>query len=483
MGDQEHGVALLVEIAKQRQHFLTGLGVERAGGLVGEQQGRLVGERAGDRHALALAAGERAGQHVGLLGDAHPLQQLEGAPAALAARHAGVEHGQLDVAHDRRLGQQVVLLEDEAHLLVADRRQLGAAQALDLLAVEREAAAGGPVEAAEDRHQRALAGTRRPDQRHELAARDVEIDSAQSVHRGAVGAVDLFQVSCLNNRIHVVALSRPPPRSFAALRTTSGASSLVIRLAVILSAAKDLGGGVAQLSSSFSTFLRVTSSSATWSPACEAGQDLHPLQGGDAALNRDRLEVVLPVLGQPDELAAALEGLARLFMAFLGSRSGLQPVDDGLALAPLQRLERDRERTWSRCSPRISTLALMPVRNASSSWSSAISTSKTLIFSTTLAAGATKRTLPSKVLLRVGVERHAHRLADVHLGDVDLVEVDLDEQRLEVGDGEHHRALVERRHAGGHGLAELDALGDHHAGHRRGDARDWLVWLPEIGMP
>ena len=40
------------------------LRVEGAGGLVGEQQRRPVGERAGDRHALALAAGELAGQGV-----------------------------------------------------------------------------------------------------------------------------------------------------------------------------------------------------------------------------------------------------------------------------------------------------------------------------------------------------------------------------------------------------------------------------------
>ncbi len=195
------------KLLEQRQHFLAGLGIERAGGLVGEQQRRPVGERAGDRHALTLAARERSRQHVGLLGNAHLLEQLQGARAALAPRHAGVEHRQLDVAHDGGLGQQVVLLEDEADLLVANRRQLGAGQPLDLRAVEREGAGGRAVEAAEDRHQRALARARGPDQGHELAAGDVEVDAAQGVHRGAVGAVDLGQAAGLDNRrCHVASI-------------------------------------------------------------------------------------------------------------------------------------------------------------------------------------------------------------------------------------------------------------------------------------
>ena len=54
------------------------------------------------------------------------------------------------------------------------------------------------------------------------------------------------------------------------------------------------------------------------------------------------------------------------------------------------------EMALSRFSPRISTLALMPVRKESPSSSSATSTLKTLIFSTSFADGATKRTFPVK---------------------------------------------------------------------------------------
>src|SRR6185369_5533056 len=73
----------------------------------------------------------------------------------------------------------------------------------------------------------------------------------------------------------------------------------------------------------------------------EAGDDLDALQGGDPRLHRHRLEVVLPVLGQPDELAASVQGLLGLGQV-LGGEAALQPVDDDAAVAPLQGLQRDR---------------------------------------------------------------------------------------------------------------------------------------------
>ena len=50
--------------------------IELAGRLVGEQQPRAVGERARDRHALHLAAGELRRPMVGACGQADVLEQL-----------------------------------------------------------------------------------------------------------------------------------------------------------------------------------------------------------------------------------------------------------------------------------------------------------------------------------------------------------------------------------------------------------------------
>jgi hypothetical protein len=58
VGDRHHGLAVLVDqLAQNLKHLLAGLGIERTCRLIGQNDWRLVGERAGHRHALALAAG------------------------------------------------------------------------------------------------------------------------------------------------------------------------------------------------------------------------------------------------------------------------------------------------------------------------------------------------------------------------------------------------------------------------------------------
>ena len=65
------------------------LGVEVAGRLVGQQQRRVVDERARDRDALLLAAGELVGEVVQLRGEAGEAQDVRHLGADLVARAAG----------------------------------------------------------------------------------------------------------------------------------------------------------------------------------------------------------------------------------------------------------------------------------------------------------------------------------------------------------------------------------------------------------
>src|SRR3954467_6283851 len=58
VGDEADGVAALVQTFEQRHDFVSGGGVESAGGLVGEENRRVVDERSGDGDTLALTAGE-----------------------------------------------------------------------------------------------------------------------------------------------------------------------------------------------------------------------------------------------------------------------------------------------------------------------------------------------------------------------------------------------------------------------------------------
>ena len=77
----------LLERAQLVLHLLAQLEVERAERLVEQQHARAVDERAGERHALALAAGELAGTAVLVAAEAHHLERLgHPRPALVAGR-------------------------------------------------------------------------------------------------------------------------------------------------------------------------------------------------------------------------------------------------------------------------------------------------------------------------------------------------------------------------------------------------------------
>src|SRR5690606_37396822 len=58
MRDEDDRPAFLIELREQRQNFRAALAVERASRLVGQNDGGVVHERAGNGHALLLAARE-----------------------------------------------------------------------------------------------------------------------------------------------------------------------------------------------------------------------------------------------------------------------------------------------------------------------------------------------------------------------------------------------------------------------------------------
>jgi len=157
VGDDEHRAAGGVELVEQGEHVCGAPGVQRAGGLVGEQQHRFADDRPGQGHALLLAAGELVRQVVDAIGEPDPVQGGERAPPAFPRLHPGVGERQLDVGQRRRARDQLERLEDEPDLAVAHHRQLVLVEAAGVHPVEQVATAGGGVEAADDVHQRGLA--------------------------------------------------------------------------------------------------------------------------------------------------------------------------------------------------------------------------------------------------------------------------------------------------------------------------------------
>ncbi len=153
--------------------------VQRRGGFVEDQDRRVLQQRARDRHALLLAAGQLqaalADHGVVALGrgrdEVVDVRRL-GRRLDLGARRAGAAIG--DVVFDRVVEQHRVLRHDADGLA-----QAGLRDRADVLAVDRDAPAADVVEAVQQPRQRRLAGAGRPDHRHRLAGRDLEAQLVQ----------------------------------------------------------------------------------------------------------------------------------------------------------------------------------------------------------------------------------------------------------------------------------------------------------------
>ena len=187
VGGDQHRRAGLVDPVDQLHDPDRGLGIEVAGRLVGDQQRRVVDERARDRDALLLAAGELVGIVVELGGEPGEAQDVRHLVADLAAAAARDLERVRDVLVDRAVRQQLVVLEDHAEVAAVVRH----ARARDLGHV-----AAGDADLARGRlglldqqpHRRRLARAGLADEEDELARVDVEARCRRARRRSRCSA-------------------------------------------------------------------------------------------------------------------------------------------------------------------------------------------------------------------------------------------------------------------------------------------------------
>jgi len=91
-----------------------------------------------------------------------------------------------DLSLEIEAGERIAIVGESGVGKSTLLRQLGLGPGEDVLAVEEDAAAGGPVERAEQVKQRALPRSRRTDHRHHFAAAHFEIEPAQHLEGLAV---------------------------------------------------------------------------------------------------------------------------------------------------------------------------------------------------------------------------------------------------------------------------------------------------------
>ena len=119
MGDDDDGVAFGVDGLEEVGDLFLGLGVELAGGLVGEDDVRVVDQGAGDGDALFLAAGHLADLTPGEICDAGLFERFHNALMSIL-----LVLGEVQRDHDVVIGCPVwdegEVLEHDADLVVAD---------------------------------------------------------------------------------------------------------------------------------------------------------------------------------------------------------------------------------------------------------------------------------------------------------------------------------------------------------------------------
>ena len=178
------------------------MAVQCAGRLVGQNDRRVPHQCPGDGNTLLLAAGKLVGAVPELIAQTHLLQHLFGPGVALGAADARIHQRHLHVLHQVEPWQKIVLLEDKAQHLVADRSQLVAVHLAHIPAVEPVGSVGGHIQTADDVHTGGLAGTGLADDGHELAFFDFHGDVVCCFYRGITHLVILAHLIKLDQSAH-----------------------------------------------------------------------------------------------------------------------------------------------------------------------------------------------------------------------------------------------------------------------------------------
>ena len=199
VGDHDDALAQFVDAASQVvQQRRAGLGVQGAGGFVGEDHVGTGDHGAGHGDALLLAAGQLAGTVVEALGQAEGVDEL--GEEGLVRLLAGQFQRQQDVLLSGQGGQQVEGLEDETDALPAEEGELLVVEGVELLATQHHPARGDLVQPGQAVHQGGLAGARGAHDGGEGAPGEGDVDAVEGGHLGLSGAVDLAQVDGLGHQ-------------------------------------------------------------------------------------------------------------------------------------------------------------------------------------------------------------------------------------------------------------------------------------------
>src|SRR5215204_5713591 len=217
VGGHYHDPAGLGQLPEQPQHSLDLDVVQVRGRLIGQDQWRIVGEGAGDGDALLLTARQVAWAVVEALAEPEAVQQLFGAGPGLSGWHPGRPQWRLDVVAGGQAGHQVEGLEHYPHAVAPVLGEGGPAEGGHLGVADPDRARRRPQDRGQGRQQGRLARAAGPEQQHQLARGDLQVQAVDGADQVAAAGVFDGQVT----DVDVDAVHHGPPKASAGCTPTA----------------------------------------------------------------------------------------------------------------------------------------------------------------------------------------------------------------------------------------------------------------------
>ena len=201
MSGHHDGGAAGVDFAEQVHDVERQVRIEVARRLVGQHEHGVVHQRARNRDALLLAAGQLLRIRVHSVLQSDPLQHLK--RLALLRGHGRAEHARhnRDILEDGLSRNELEILKDKAHRAPIGLH-LPRAQARQIFSGNLQQPVARQAFSKAQAQKRGFAGAARPGQKHEFPLADVERQLAQRIDAAAVqlGQVPRFDHACSSSR-------------------------------------------------------------------------------------------------------------------------------------------------------------------------------------------------------------------------------------------------------------------------------------------
>ena len=178
-----------VDLAEQVHDLERQIRIEVARRLVGDHQHRVVHQRARDRNALLLAAGQILRIRVHPVLQADPFEHLKRAAPLLRGGTPSTSGTNEMFSSTVRLGNQLEVLKDESDA-AAILLDLAAFSVREVVAIDADLSFGRPLLQQQQPQKRGLAGTARSGEEDELGLLDGEGQIAQRVDRDCKSSRD-----------------------------------------------------------------------------------------------------------------------------------------------------------------------------------------------------------------------------------------------------------------------------------------------------